>query len=238
MHDDYVAKFCIASPHQIKNELVVVCFDLTFFNRTQQPFFYKSNKRYRAPVVFFCLLAGCYHIFVGNRHSIFHKKIAVIVVQQSLFLSAEQKHDIFDKQNVSSPQLTHPSLIYSVTMLRLSAYSFIIASFCSWLFKTNSSLSKVSILFFFQPFFVLYFAILVRIKQDVVKVNLKNTTVHCVEVLYTVLYHPQVYKIRKLKLVPERLQNKRNPLLYCLSYQVHFYLNFYNHLKKFYIYKH
>ena len=91
MHDDYVAKFCIASPHQIKNELFVVCFDLTFFNRTQQPFFYKSNKRYRAPVVFFCLLAGCYHIFfVGNRHSIFHKKIAVIVVQRSLFLSTDQ----------------------------------------------------------------------------------------------------------------------------------------------------
>ena len=52
------------------------------------------------------------------------------------------------------------------------------ALFCSWSFKANSSLSKSLNCLFFKSFFVLHFAVLVRVKQVVVKVNLKNTTGH------------------------------------------------------------
>ena len=76
--------------------------------------------------------------------------------------------------------------------------SIFIFSFCWWSSKTNSSLNKISIGFLFS--FVLYFAVFAGIKQVVIKIYLKNTTIHSAKILDTVFYYHQIYKIKEFKL--------------------------------------
>ena len=83
------------------------------------------------------------------------------------------------------------------------AYSSDAVLFCSWPSKTNNLLSKVSIVFLLS--FVLYLAVLVGVKQVVMKVYLKNAPSHRVEVLNSILYHSYIYKIMKSELVSKRL---------------------------------
>ena len=55
--------------------------------------------------------------------------------------------------------------------------------------------NKKFLLLFISSFLILYFTVFVRIKQVVVKVYLKYSTCHRIEVLHPIIYHPYIYRI-------------------------------------------
>ena len=103
---------------------------------------------------------------------------------------------------------------YCIFMFFLLAYCLIVASFVSWSSRTKSSLSFNCS--FVKSFEVLYFAVLVRVKQVVVKVQLKYTTSHRTEILYPIFYHPYIYKIMQFELVARSL-NKMKEICSCVT---------------------
>ena len=110
----------------------------------------------------------------------------------------------------------------------LLAYLFFIFWFCCWSSKTNRSLSKISIGFLFS--FALYSAVFVGIKQVVIKIYLKNTTIHSAKVFDTVFYYLQIYKVKEFKLISTRLNKlTKNHELCHLNYPVHVWSDFYKH---------